>query len=421
MAQVGGEERSRTAIYLIEVGRSRPTPETLQLIAERTGKPIEYFLPGSRRPSVPGEPKEEEDLETLLRSGAYQQALDIAEMQLEREPGGVDGAWLRLRRAIALVHLQRPDDALVELRTATRTFEQAGDPWMVVECQEWEATALFHKEDPAALRVAEQALVRCRELKPRPHALETRILSRLAAIYVSRKEWTKAVELAEHMVEAAGSIYDLRRMAQMYNDLGGAYAEMGDAARATSFSQKALVLYDLLRDQFALAHAENNLGLALLGLGKLSAAQLHLERSLALCRQIGIERGQAHVLLSLAELHLAKGDTEQALESVETAKNLTRGLGEHASLALAHQIGGKVAAAVDDQALADHEFATALEMLRKLDQPARLAGCHAAYAEVLERRGNTALALQHMKQALHSSRGGAPDWDDESLKAADLA
>ena len=421
MAQVGGDERSRTAIYLIEVGRSRPTPETLQLIAERTGKPIEYFLPGSAQPSPEAPATGQEDLEGLLRSGGYQQALDVSEALLDREQGPVEEAWLRLRRAMALVHLGRPDDALPELRAAASRFEQVGDPWMVVECQEWEATALFHKEDPSALRVAELALERCRELKPRPHALETRILSRLAAIYVSRKELAKAVELSERMVEAAGSIYDLRRMAQMYNDLGAAYADMGDAVRATSFSQKALVLFDLLRDQFALAHAENNLGLALMGLGKLSAAQLHMERSLALCRQIGIERGQAHVLLSLAELHLAKGDHQQAQESIETAKNLTRALGEQATLALAHQLGGKVAAAVGDQELADREFATALDMLRKLDQPARLAGCHAAYAEVLEGRGDTTLALQHMKQALHSSRGGASNWDDETLKTADLA
>jgi tetratricopeptide (TPR) repeat protein len=292
---------------------------------------------------------------------------------------------------------------------------------MVVECQEWEATALAHKEDPAALRVAEQALERCRQLQPRPHALETRILARLAAIYVSRKEWAKAVQLSERMVEAAGSIYDLRRMAQMYSDLGGAYAEMGDSVRATSYSQKALVLYDLLRDQFAAARAENNLGLALIGMGKLNAAQLHLEKSLSLCRQIGIERGQAHVLLSLAELHLAKGDHEQALDSIGVAKNLTGRLHEQASLALAHQLGGKVAAAIGDDNLADQEFATALELLNKLDQPARQAGCHAAYADVLERRGDTARALQHMKRALHSSRSDMRDWDEESLKATDLA
>jgi tetratricopeptide (TPR) repeat protein len=417
MAQVGGEDRSRTAIYLIEVGRSRPTPETLQLIAERTGKPIEYFLPGASSSGPAAAPGDEDNLETLIRSGAYQEALELAERLLERDHGRVEEAWLRLRHGIALIHLARPEDALPELRVASATFEEAGDRWMVVECMEWEATALAHKEDPAALQVAERALEQCRELRPRPHALETRILSRLATLYVARHEWAKAVELSEKMVEAAGSIYDLRRMAEMYMDLGGAYSEIGDPVRATAYSQKALVLFDLLRDQLALARAENNLGMALMRMGKLNAAQMHMERSLSLCRQIGIERGQSHVLLSLAELHLAKGDHEQAAERIEVAKTLTRGLGEQTTLALAHQFGGTVAAATGDMELADREFTTALDLLRTLDQPARLAGCHAAYAEVLERRGDTALALHHMKLALNSSRGGAAgDWETDVVQ-----
>ena len=100
MAQVGGDERSRTAIYLIEVGRSRPTPETLQLISERTGKPIEYFMPGSSTPAPPVVTREDDNVESLLRSGAYQQALDIVDRLLdgERRP---DENWLRLRRAMS--------------------------------------------------------------------------------------------------------------------------------------------------------------------------------------------------------------------------------------------------------------------------------------------------------------------------------
>ena len=73
MAQVGGEERSRTAIYLIEVGRTRPTPETLQLIAERTGKPVEYFLPGSSDPSLTVAASDEETQGTCLPSEARDQ------------------------------------------------------------------------------------------------------------------------------------------------------------------------------------------------------------------------------------------------------------------------------------------------------------------------------------------------------------
>jgi transcriptional regulator with XRE-family HTH domain len=101
MAQVGGEDRSRTAIYLIEVGRSRPTPETLQLIAERTGKPIEWFLPGSSVPSPGTAVGDEESLDSLLRSGAYEEALEIIERQLGTQGGGIDDASLRLRHGIA--------------------------------------------------------------------------------------------------------------------------------------------------------------------------------------------------------------------------------------------------------------------------------------------------------------------------------
>src|SRR5262249_47034087 len=151
-------------------------------------------------------------------------ALEAVERLLAAGHGGADDAWLRLRRAIALINLGRPVDALLDLRTARGVFERTGDRWMAVECLEWEAAALTQQEDPTALQVAEEALERCRELQPRPHALETRILSRLATLYVTRHEWAKAAELSENMVEAAGSIYDLRRMAEMYMDLGGAYS-----------------------------------------------------------------------------------------------------------------------------------------------------------------------------------------------------
>src|SRR6202165_839594 len=49
LAQVAGGEISRTAIYFVETGKAKPSIETLRLIAERTGRPLDYFL---SRPST---------------------------------------------------------------------------------------------------------------------------------------------------------------------------------------------------------------------------------------------------------------------------------------------------------------------------------------------------------------------------------
>jgi len=47
LAQVAGDEVSRTFIHFVEQGRSRPSQSVLALIARRTGKPVAFFLNGN--------------------------------------------------------------------------------------------------------------------------------------------------------------------------------------------------------------------------------------------------------------------------------------------------------------------------------------------------------------------------------------
>src|SRR5439155_3442675 len=44
VAQLAGDDVSRTFINFVERGRSRPSKAVLSLIARRTGKPISYFM-----------------------------------------------------------------------------------------------------------------------------------------------------------------------------------------------------------------------------------------------------------------------------------------------------------------------------------------------------------------------------------------
>lgn len=44
LADIAGDDVSRTMIHFIEHGRAKPSKRVLELIAERTGKPVSYFV-----------------------------------------------------------------------------------------------------------------------------------------------------------------------------------------------------------------------------------------------------------------------------------------------------------------------------------------------------------------------------------------
>ena len=56
LAQVARNDVSRTFIHFVEQGRSRPSREVLEMIAERTGRPLSWFTAGAK---PAGEPVQE--------------------------------------------------------------------------------------------------------------------------------------------------------------------------------------------------------------------------------------------------------------------------------------------------------------------------------------------------------------------------
>src|SRR6266404_9664167 len=75
LGQVANGAVSRTAIYFVETGKAKPSMETLKLIAERTGRPLDYFL---ARPSTiePRSSAPTLEVELLLATNDPQAALD---------------------------------------------------------------------------------------------------------------------------------------------------------------------------------------------------------------------------------------------------------------------------------------------------------------------------------------------------------
>src|SRR5580704_12232997 len=104
LAQVAGDEISRTAIYFVETGKAKPSMETLKLIAERTGRPLDYFL---SRPSTmeARSTASTAELERLVVTGDPSGALAAGEALLSTEHDPEIVARIRFQMATAHLRL----------------------------------------------------------------------------------------------------------------------------------------------------------------------------------------------------------------------------------------------------------------------------------------------------------------------------
>ncbi len=399
MAALGGDELTRQAVHLIETGRARPSVPVLELIAERTGKPLSYFLVEG----VPGEPvlghPRLRDLQWLCLDRNYKDAVTLGNQLLERRLPRRSDAEARYYVGQALVQLGRPDEALTHLETAKAHFEKLGDPWLAVECLDWEAGALYVLEDPRALHVAEEALRRCRALEPPMPRTEARILEHLATIHVRNHAVDAAISYYEAALEAAEKVRDLARLARTYHGLSMAYQERGFLEKATELANKALALYALEHDQVLTARAENELGLLLMRQGQLDRAEELIRSAVGRFSSSTGDRIKSHVVLSLAELKLQRGEIEEASGLALEALELAEALNERLAKADARQLLGQLRALARRPKEADREFALAIQILEELGAKERLAEAHAAFAEALQDRGDHRAAGEQWRLA----------------------
>lgn len=395
---------TRGAIHLIETGKSRPSMRTLEVIASRTRKPISFFLTADAK--VLEESTREaasaklDQLEQVAATDDATALRDTASRILET----ANSRWLAAHAGYylgrSLVGLSEPDAARPHLRRAHELFVELGDRWMVVECMDWEAGALSLLDLPEALTLAEECLARCRELSPVPLATETRILGRIAAILVSRHRWNDAVTFYDQALRQSGPLGDLGRTARTFNELSLAYLQTGDLSKAASYSHKALGLHELRRSREAIASSHHDLAVVLIKQGQLDDAEHHLRTSLALFEELGLQRQQSHALLSLGELSMVRTAYEAARSFASDALEAAQQSQDHLTMVLAHQLLGELAAANQHPEGTDREFGTALDLLSQMNVPERLIECQRKYAEILEERGDTKLALEHLKMAV---------------------
>jgi tetratricopeptide (TPR) repeat protein/DNA-binding XRE family transcriptional regulator len=399
LAQVAGGTVTRTAIHLIEKGRTRPSMETLQQIARQTRKPIEFFL----TPDAPAVLTERQtllrELDRLTAVRELHKVIDMGVSLLEQEWTAEEVAVINFWLGKAYCQLVRPTEALQHLILARAWFEQVGDEWLAVETLDWQAVALGLLEDPGALSMANGALERCRRLHPKAPQAEAQILFHIANMHVVAQSWPAAIHYYQAALDAAGGIKDLLLLAKMHHGLGLAYRRMQQPAKARQHYEKALSLYSVESDQSAVYRVQNDLGYLLLHEGQLDSAERLFLSALDGASELNIDRrGRGYMLASLGEVKLRRGQLAEAHEYLLQSLAAGESTGERIVMAEAHILLGQVEERIGNLAAADDHFETGIRLLEQLRMPDRLRDAHMEYAEVLEERQDLVAALRHWKQ-----------------------
>jgi tetratricopeptide (TPR) repeat protein len=404
LAQVARDDLSRTAIYLVEKGKMRPSGRTLQMIADRTGRPISYFA------SDGGAPRElraaRDQVMTLVDTEQFEPAIQAAEAMLDLElPERIEAD---VRLAIGRAHARLGDghSAYSHLVRARSLYEKTDDRLRTVEALDQELGALFLLADPKALAVGLHALDEGLRLVPPPTGLLVHILFMVGSLYVRQQQWEMAAKHFELGLQLARDEPNIRDVAKLHSGLGAACQAMGRIELSIEHARRARRLFQASGDPVSAFTGEHNLGETLLRSGELGEAATHFHRALQVCDEHDLRRNsRCLTLCSLGEVHLARNELERGRALLHEALSLAGELGERINEANAWRLLGRLHGFEDDVDAAGQLFARAIDLYTALEMPRRVHDCHVEYARVLRTAGHLEESLAHWEAAVDAVGG----------------
>jgi len=408
LTAVAGKDFTRAFLNQVELGRSQPSTQTLRIIAQRLQRPIDYFL------EEPGD-----------SIAALELALAEAEMSLlHGEAGRAETLMTRiLARTIplelrtraqlalgtALLRQGHPKKAMPVLEEAIAAAEHSNWQQLLVELYDRMGSVHYLlRRAHTAGRWFEQAFDRYESAGLTDPVLKARILGHRANLHYVAGQPVEAIAAYESAIAAAEQVLDMPALAGIYEGLALSLQQTGQYARALSYAQKGLRIFETLRDVRMAGELRLNMGEMLLQQGRVAEAERLFTEGAERLRRIDDRELLPLLVVGMAESALERDDAERASDLIEQALDLATRSSDPIGSVAVHRVAGRVAHARGRRETAHRHFERALEVASTVDSPDLRARVTYDYARALEAEGDAAQAAVRFRQAYEAGRGPRP-------------
>ncbi len=411
LATLAGSDFSRAFINQIELGRARPSMRTLQVIAERLQRPVEYFL---QDPEVSPTALEFAltESETRIRQGDLARAESLMTGLLSRSHISAD---VRMRAQLILaevrLRLGQLDIALPLLHEARCSAETRKAMAIAVEIYDRIGSAHYLlRQIGEASRWFEKALSTYESAKVIEPLLKARILGHRANLHYLAGQPQDAIQAYQSAIAAAEGVLDMQGMAGIYEGLAMSYQHVGQGERALNYAQRSLRLFESLQDVRMSAQLRNNMAEILLEQGQAAEAERLFIEGAEQLQQVGDRDARPHLLAGAAEAALVQGKLEQARTRIEAA--LAAAEQSHDSLGrmAAERVSGRVAHALGYDVESRIHFERAVQLGATVDSVVAASRVAYDYARMLEECGeHQEASLQYRRAYERRSSSSDPE------------
>jgi tetratricopeptide (TPR) repeat protein len=402
---LAGDRFSKEYVSQIERGKTRPTGETIEWLAQRLGVDAGFLANGvsadergrvdaglARAEALLEARRNDEALEEFERIRAAVLATGMQELESRTLSGE---ATVRMRRgevreAIALLERARAlceGSSFSDVERADVLFRLGVARYKLNSIQT--AIGLFDE----SLKLAERSEIPSDQLRSNVLAWRSRCYRRRRDLEAAREDVERALELAE-------GLSDKRTTADVYFQASIIADREGHWVLARSYAERAKAAYEELSDRSNLGRLLNNLGGLNFLLGHPEEAVGLLKDAVRIALEVGNDAEAAHAVNGIAQVHLRTGDVTRAEEQARYALELLGDrVDEIGEIGNAQLVLGRALLEQDRLDEADRAFQAGERAYDQLSSASHRASAWVARGDLATRRGDDRAAARLYRRA----------------------